>query len=456
MQLRLIRLDGLDDHAQQVDSLYPVALRALGRSDEGEPVYADVFGKVVRTVVQVSATSPCKLGSDQSTVMAVEEAFDWTVGVVRELLFRYRQAADTYAPLPARESLPFVIWMNRVTYRLDGSVFEDPGMGMYIIGESGGAGETEHGDISPEQLRQLYATPWDSYVDVMFQRFNTFALEAREAMYIRGDYRATILNAATAAECLLDDFLGHALWWERSSPADAVPALVKPIVSRVKSEFPKRFGGTWLSQRSRNAVQDWHDNIVRYRDRVVHGGYQPTGQEARNAGEALSKLRRFLGQRVLDRRVQTQYPYLSLLLLGPDKLTLEGIDAKPLMQWYNDPAGYGERFDRWRAICRRLKIELFGSEVRPELDKCAVFAVVTRDDIAHYAVDVPFALAAKIRIPRLLPKERRRLELVQRTLGNRRLATLPFIDFGTKGREMISRKWRPAEDILPAYDYSRP
>ncbi|KAB1925792.1 hypothetical protein F8280_10980 [Micromonospora noduli] len=455
IQIRLIRDDAIHSDVERWDGVYPVALRALGQPEDGDASFAESFGTVVKTVAQLNVSSPCKLGSGASTVHAVEEGFGWALDCLRELLFRYRQAAHAYALVPARENLPPTVWMNRVAYYPDGRVFDDPGMGAYGPGGQG-IEEMEEEVLSLDQMRSLMETAWDSYEDAIFQRFNTFNLDAYESLFLYGDYRAAVLNSATAAECFLDDILSYALWWEGLTPQEAAPLLSKPIYKRVKSEFPGRFGGIWLPSR-RGAVLDWHQKVARYRDRIIHGGYQPTREEANGALEALSKLRKFVGKQVLSRKAIQDYKHLPLLLLGPDGANREGLDVSAMMDWYTDHANLGSRFDKWRSICRRLRIESFSGALDPELNKVPVFAVVTDQKIAHYAVDIPVATAAEIRIPHLRAEEQKLLVDAQQALSvDETHRTFPFVDMGLKTRLMISDKWYPAEDLLPGYEFMRP
>lgn len=456
IQIRLIRVDSVHPDLASLDAVYPVAGRALGRPEDATSPIGDSFGTVIKTVAQLNVSSPCKLGSDASTVAAVEESFGWALDCLRELLFRYRQESDSYALIPARETLPAMVMMHQIAYYPDGSVYDDPGgMGAYFPGGQG-VEEREKSLLSPEQLRATLSAAWNSYEDPIFQRFNTFSLDAREALYLHGDYRATVLNAATAAECFLDDILSYALWWEGLTPQNAAPILSMPVFKRVKSEFASRFGGVWLPARE-GAVLDWHQKVARYRDRVIHGGYQPSQEEAHAALSALSGLRKFVGRRVTSNRVIQRYRHLPLLLLGRDRLRKEGVNFSRMTEWYTDPVDFDRRFHNWRSICRRLRIESFSGSVEPELNKVPVIAAVTKDKIAHYAIDTPVAVAAEIKITRLQPEEREFLEDAQKNLPSTEShASYPFVDMGVKSRIMVSTKWHPAEELLPGYEYMRP
>ncbi|MEU8259878.1 hypothetical protein AB0C02_04555 [Micromonospora sp. NPDC048999] len=456
IQIRLIRDDSVHPDVARLDAVYPVAARALGQADEDPLSLAGSFGPVVKTVAQLNVSSPCKLGSDGSTVHAVEEAFGWALDCLRELLFRYREESHSYALVPARENLPPTVLMHRVAYYPDGRIYDDPGgMGLYNPGGHG-IEEIDKELLSPEQMQSILSAAWDPYEDAIFQRFNTFTLDAYEALFIYGDYRAAILNAATAAECFLDDILSYALWWEGLTPQDAAPILSKPIFKRVKAEFASRFGGVWLPARE-GAVLDWQQKVARHRDRVIHGGYQPSQEEAHAALSAVSGLRKFVGKRAISKKVLQGYRHLPLLLLGREGLRKEGVDYSKMMEWYTSRADFGGRFDKWISICRRLRIESFSGSVEPELNKVPVFAVVTSDKFAHYAIDIPVAVAAEIRIPQLLIEERRFLEDAQRRMhptdGH---ITYPFVEMGVRSRVMVSDKWYPAEQLLPGYEYMRP
>lgn len=454
LRIRLLRADKPHPEMQLWHDYYSRFVRLTGRPNEMAEDARAPEGRAVCTIAQLQVSSPCKIGSNNSLAQADRDAFNWGLSALRELQYLYRQAIDGFAAPVSRENLPPMMWMDAMIYTKDGNLVEDRGVGAFNSG--GGAVEEVDGDsISPEQVRGMLSVAWSPYGDALFQRYNIFLLDSRKALYLIGDYRATILSAAIAVECLLDDLLSYALWWEGMSPLEAKPILVKPIYKKIKAEFAKRFYGIWLPQKG--TILNWHDRVARVRDRIIHGGYHPTPEEAEAALAATRGVRKYLTRIVTDKRVRKRYRHLPLLLLGPSRLREHHITLDDLKDWYTSPLSYGQRLDNWRSICRRLRVEHFAGagSVVPELEKASSFTVVTQQNISHYAVDVPFALACEVAISRLLPSERIRLRRDQEALAEEEVRVLPFVEIGTPSRSMTS-DWQPAEELLPGYDFMRP
>ena len=450
LRIRLLRVDRPHSEVQLWHDLYSQFVRLTGRPNEMPENARAPGGDVVCTVAQLQVASPCKLGSDNSLMQADRDAFGWGLFVLRELQYAYRQAADGFALPVSKQNLPPFMWMDARVYARDGSLVEDRGVGAFNSG-GGLLEEFDTSSLTEEQVNEMLSAAWSPHGDSLFQRYNIFLLDSREAFYIAGDYRATILNAAIAAECLFDDLLNYALWWERKTPQEAVPILNKAIYGKVKTEFAPRFYGKWLPQKG--PILNWHQKVARLRDRVIHGGYLPTEEEAHAALDATRGVRKYLTRVVTDRRVRKKYRHLPLLLLGPSQLKACGIDLEPLANWYTSPLSYGERLDNWRSVCRRLRLEsLPGAEaIVPEMEKATVFTLLTNEKASHYAIDTTFALACEISLPHLLPEEKVLLRREQATFPEGEFRMMPFVEFGTSTRLKVS-DWLPAEEYLSAYE----
>lgn len=457
IRIRFLRSHIPHSQAEQTDRLFPRAVKALGRPEvkDGYKI-SEVVGEAIETVAQIQVSSPCKLGSKGSTDVAVEEAFDWGLDVLREVQYRYRQVTETVAALVTRENIPPVVIMNRVVHNLDGSVLEDPGMGGFFTGAVSFP-EIETEDLTKDQKRSLVSKPWNRPDDGLFQRFNTFSADASEAFLLSGDYRATVLNSAIASECLLDDILCYMLWWERLAPQSAAVTLVKPIYKKVRTEYAHRIGGVWSPER-KGAIADWHRCVARIRDRIIHGGYHPTRKEANDALAAVKGLRTLLGRLVTTQKVRRSYPHLPLLLLGGPGMSEAGLDPAPVMDWYESSADFGGRLNNWRAISKRLRVEHFSStgSIEPEFDQCTVIAIVDKSQIRHFATDPSFALVSEISIPGMNSAELKRLWDIQEEMKDGEWAILSLVEFGTPDRARKSTKWLPMEEIVPGFEFEVP
>ena len=144
-------------------------------------------------------------------------------------------------------------------------------------------------------------------------------LEAQRLATMEGDFGASVVEAALAAETLLDGVLGLLLW-ERDGGApnsdgdisSAVSTLSRPLRARLRSEYHPLIGGSWDMQSS-EPLRDWDRHVAFVRGRVVHRGYRPRGDEAADALNAVYQLVEFVRDRVATKA--RQFPRTALMIV---------------------------------------------------------------------------------------------------------------------------------------------
>lgn len=144
----------------------------------------------------------------------------------------------------------------------------------------------------------------------------------------QGDFGQVMVLIATAGEISLNGLLRSVV--VEGDGADAAQAIFDPedhrtgLAARLRREYEPRLGGgpNWNPDVADGDVAKWWAAVEVVRGRVVHGGYQPTPQEAHDALIAAEELDRFIDDRLADRRFD--YPITVLSKLGQHELEKRG------------------------------------------------------------------------------------------------------------------------------------
>ncbi len=140
-----------------------------------------------------------------------------------------------------------------------------------------------------------------------------------------GDSRTAVVMAATSCETLVDLVLAGTLWEEGSTPEAAAVALsrYREITARMHRMLAPRLGGVW-DEAQVEALYEWRVLIANSRNRVVHGGSQPSRELARRACDAMLGFSRFLLDRLCATGTRNRYPMTCLIVGGRSALQARG------------------------------------------------------------------------------------------------------------------------------------
>src|SRR4030095_14628537 len=97
-----------------------------------------------------------------------------------------------------------------------------------------------------------------------------------------GDMRAATIYAAIAAESLLTEVQLHLMWEEKRTPEEVANSWIESLDTRIRTEFHTRLGGNWDPTAS-GPIGRWNSSVSALRHRVVHAGYTPSFEEAKDA-----------------------------------------------------------------------------------------------------------------------------------------------------------------------------
>jgi hypothetical protein len=326
-------------------------VRALGTSLIQEAI---TFPPRTVSVAHVAVTSS---GDD---VEHVSSDLDDALRLAQQFQRGYNLVRRTPTRLLTREQLPPVlvtfIQSKREFFGLEPSMPLIVRLTMPELGIS----ELQQPLVDVNHLRQATA---DINAGRAFLSHLDFAREASVAVLIDGDYRAGVAWAATAAETLLDDVLGHMLWEEGLAPYAAASDLALPLAVRVRKLYHGRLGGRWDIRRS-GAIQDWHEGIAGVRHLVVHRGYEPSQEQASLALSSMEKLIAFVVDRFAAPRNVARYPLTAVNLLGLDELERRNLITKKVrLLQQNQGESRNGIFRRWRAATYRYRDQVLIDEV---------------------------------------------------------------------------------------------
>lgn len=172
--------------------------------------------------------------------------------------------------------------------------------------------------------------------------------DAQEALIKRGQRAVAVILAQTAAEVYLDQVLSLLLWEEGVAPEEAAQAfIIEGLARRVRTRFHPRLGGKW-SPNSRSPIGRLYHDLFPLRGRVVHGGYDPSFEEAKQAIDTLHLVEEFVLQRLIVKRMV--YPSSTLQILGRIGLQDRGHWSGQIRRWADahDPREEMDKFLAWR------------------------------------------------------------------------------------------------------------
>jgi hypothetical protein len=303
-------------------------------------------GDLPRTVLEAAVTM------DPASADPSSEAFDRALEAVQAVQRAYLLATREPLTLLTQENAPFLVPMavREVSPSEDrwpqGFSLFVPNTSLYswTLGDPLSGGET-----------QALAATFEGRVSRSFAAYAELKWEARNALYLRGDYRAAVMLSHSASETFFNALLMHMLWEENRDPAEAAQAYFagQGLTERLRRHYHERLGGNW-SVIGRNELGRWARELAAVRHEVIHAAYRPTRKEAYAAYECLDSVDRFLISRLTHDKTLRRYPRTVFALLGRVGLEDRGAWNRRLEQLVHDPEEpvWIETFERWRWVLR--------------------------------------------------------------------------------------------------------
>lgn len=175
-----------------------------------------------------------------------------------------------------------------------------------------------------EQLNQALGL---ILAEAPFLRAGQWRARAERRKY-EGDAADAIISYQVAAEVTLFELWGLLLLEEGVPAQDVAERREEQAFKTLLSvELGPRLGGSWDLTLERKPVGRYWADLYTLRNRIAHGGYQPTDGDAERAESAYEGLERFVDERLRARR--KRYPASLIAKLGEgDEVLLARLDAE--------------------------------------------------------------------------------------------------------------------------------
>lgn len=462
--------------ANSVDALFNVATAMLSQANQSSPAAAeegaadgqpgdpshsgrrfDAPHSAMTVVEMAVAFDPPADAIDtddeltqDSDMGPLSDAFDRGLQYVRNIQRAYYLARRRPIRLVARETLPFAIPF--AVRRLfddqgDSAPFPDA-LSMFLLHMNV---VDRDPDLQAHELESVRSgLRWQSGNGV-FTDYLEFVREADVALHLDRAYRPAVLFCATACEVLFDELLAHMLWEEGQRPEEAAGVFDSWLTARVKNQYHPRLGGSWGID-APGPIARWFRDISGVRNRVVHGGYEPSLEEARAAREAVQELETYLADRVANKA--SSLPRTALVLPGADGLRRRGRWTSQIDQLQQDPSGvqWIETFARWRQVLQRSRSDS-PVYMQPSAREAWVYLVVRVDGTTRWIVhDAAACMAAVVdadTIGDLGPEQRDGLDDLLRYLRDSAHEDVSIRVAGVSVPEPPADDWRPEYRLVP-------
>lgn len=156
------------------------------------------------------------------------------------------------------------------------------------------------------------------YAGIIFSEANPFILSEELMLNARrnlknGFYKEAVIYAQSSVETFLNALFTKILEIEGKSDVEIQELIEKiPFMGMVKKEFHTRIGGSWNPDVTSKLTGKWYVKTYLLRNRIAHGGYRPSFEEA---DDALKYAINFRGDVVkLIHSCKKKYPNLFQLV----------------------------------------------------------------------------------------------------------------------------------------------
>lgn len=316
-------------------------------------------------------------------------AFDSALAHVRRVQSLYHAITRVPITLLTPELLPpFVPYLIRTSKQIAEGVVVEPG--FFPVNFSVGH-VVQEPDLEPEQVEGMFRTGERGETLMIYLDLHR---QASVALYTHGNTREAVVMVAAAAEAMLNIVLAHMRWEEGMTPEASAKTWPDGLMTRVKTMFNARLGGTWDPTAS-GPVGRWAQDVAALRNRVVHAGYTPTRDDAGLAMTAVEELLEYLGDRLTYGRNLRRYPRTASEFLRETGLRKRDRFPRWLQDLQQDPAEplWCANFARWYQAQTRL---LADNDVlrKPSLEASNVVAVIRCKGEYHWVAHEPITRQA--------------------------------------------------------------
>lgn len=186
-------------------------------------------------------------------------------------------------------------------------------------------------------------------------------VQAQRLLHVEGEYGRAVAQACSGLEILCTAVLSAVLWDEAydARTDDAINGAVERLASgtplaAAQKHLPHFLGGDWSSPSG--PWQQFRSEASGLRNRIVHGGHDPSRQTAVGAIELADAAQVFVLDRLADRAAT--YPRAAHLLVGTDGLERRGLFVGKVRRFFAETAqnepDYRADFSNWHRMLTTL------------------------------------------------------------------------------------------------------
>ena len=246
---------------------------------------------------------------------SISDAFDRCLESLDELYRAYVSAtADVRVrSLTRRTVSPVIPWTTRAPFSLS---LGGPGIFNANMADTTAVGAV--GTMSDEDLNKMLVILGRSRQGgPQADRAGVAAEHARRAQrsfYVDADYSVCIVWAYAWIEALCDGLLMVSAWEAERDVEEVATWFDVGFVKRVKTHFPKVFGGRWRPDDSTSLFGKWERMVAQMRHRIIHANHRASEKDAARALDACGDLEAYAKKRLAQKR--HMYPRTALIFLG--------------------------------------------------------------------------------------------------------------------------------------------
>lgn len=314
-----------------------------------EPISADRAMTIVEAFVPISREIDLE---EPPEFHEFSDDFEEALSAVRRLQDAYASLVQGPLLLTSLATLPPAIpmWLGRIE-----NAFEMPRRladGVFFVNKSATRFSIAPPLLEGERLAEVGDALMYRGEASTFAGYASLRREAWNQRHLHGNWRLAALVAAISGEVLLDAFLMHLHWEKGSRPISVAQHFGVDGLShtrRVLSQYTSLLGGRWRDDGT-GAVGLYLENVVRLRHRIVHGGLDPSLDEADRALEAMIALESYLGDLVSSPGVLNRFTRTAIIWCGQRGLEKRSRFTRRVRDLMNDTSEPNWRitFERWR------------------------------------------------------------------------------------------------------------
>ena len=246
---------------------------------------------------------------------SVSDAFDRCIESLEELYRAYISAtADVRVrPLTRRTVIPLVPYASRDAFSLS---FDGSSVFIVNMADTSAVGATE--TMSDEDVNKVLTVlgrgrqggPGADRAVVAVEH----ARRAQRSFFVDADYSVCIVWAYAWIETLCNGMLMVSAWEAERDTKEVAAWFDVGLVKRIKTQFPKVFGGTWRPENGASIFGKWERMVAQMRHRIIHANYRASERDAVRALDVCGNLDAYAKERLAKRR--HEYPRTALIFLG--------------------------------------------------------------------------------------------------------------------------------------------